>query len=370
MIPQVKPYFDKHELKNIKRCLKDKWITEGHFAKEFRDKIQELTKAKYVILAPNGTLALYLSMVALGIKKDDKAIVPDFTFNATASPLHFLGASPVFVDINRTLCIDPEKIESSIRMFKPTVKTIIPVHIFGISADMTPIMKIAKKHKLDVLEDAAQGLGVTYDTLNKHVGTIGDIGIISFFTDKTITTGEGACILTNNDELNEKLTSLRNQGRETSGSFLHPSLGMNFRMTDLQCAIGCAQMDKFEEIKQKKLENYFFYLDYLEDLDKQELNIMKPPYYSNNVPFRVAIRFKDEQTRLKVQQNLERNGVQTRQFFYPLHKQPCWAHLRYEDDFFEETISAYEQGLLFPVYPGLKKMEIEFTCMMIKEALR
>lgn len=359
-VPQLEPFIGKEELKNLKKVIDKKWITEGPFSKEFLDNIKDFTKAKYAVLANNGTLALFLGLLSLDIGEGDEVIVPDSTFNASASSIAFTGAKPVFVDIDEgNLNIDAKKIEKAIT--KKT-KAIMPVHIYGQSADMDTIVKIAKKHKLKIIEDAAESYGVFYK--GKHTGTIGDVGVISFFADKTITCGEGAVILTNNNKLYDKLRYLRNQGRLQSGSFIHPQLGMNFRMTDLQCAVGVAQLKKFKKIEKSKLKIYKLYRSLLKNTDG--LSFMEEVDYSNFVPFRVIIRVKKLD---KLIRYLEKNKIQTRGVFYPLHRQPCFSYLSYEPDDFPAANKAYSEGLCLPVFPGLTKNQIEYLCQKITECL-
>lgn len=366
-IPQVEPCIGREEKKNIKQVLKNKWLTEGRFAQEFIERIKGKTQAEYVVLAPNGTLAIYLALLACGIKRGDWVIGPDFTFNATASPLSFIGAVPQFVDVNaETLNIDPVDVEASI---DKKTKAIIPVHIFGQPANMDSIMDIAENHKLKVIEDAAQGIGSLYYSSkglrHRHVGTIGDIGIISFFADKTITTGEGACLLTNNQDIYAKLKMLRNQGRVNSGIFQHESLGMNLRMTDLQCAIGVAQIKKLRWIIKRKNMIYSQYINRLYD---EPLSFIQTRMADAVVPFRFPLRIQNGK-RLQVMQSLEKAGVQTRGFFYPLHRQPCWKHLLYDDICFENTNQAYDEGVCLPIYPTMRPYQVDYICDTILEAI-
>ena len=354
---QLEPYVGKEELENLKKVIDKRWLTEGVFSEEFLEIIKEFTKAKHAVLANNGTLALYLGLLSLGVGKGDEVIVPDFTFNASASSVAFTGAKPVFVDIDEdNLNIDVEKIEDAIT---EKTKAIMPVHIYGQAADMDPVVKLAKKHNLGIIEDAAETYGVFYK--EKHTGTIGDVGIISFFADKTVTCGEGAVILTNDDELYDKLRYLRNQGRLESGIFTHPQLGMNFRMTDLQCAVGVAQLKKFKEIEKKKIENYRLYQSLLKDLE--EISFVEEVDYSNFIPFRVPIKVKklDELT-----QYLEDNGIQSRGFFYPLHRQPCFNYLGYRENDFPITNEVHSNGLCLPVFPSLKREQISYVCQKIR----
>ena len=357
-VPQLEPYVGKEELENLIKVIDKKWLTEGIFSKEFLEIIRGFTHAKHAVLANNGTLALFLGLLSLDVGKGDEVIVPDFTFNASASSVAFTEAKPVFVDIDEgNLNIDVEKIEDAIT---EKTKAIMPVHIYGQAADMDPVIKLAEKCDLRVIEDAAETYGVFYK--EKHTGTIGDVGIISFFADKTVTSGEGAVILTNSDELYDKLGYLRNQGRLESGSFMHPQLGMNFRMTDLQCAVGVAQLKKFKEIEKKKIENYRLYQSLLKDLE--EVLFIEEVSHSNFVPFRVPIRVKNL---AKLNQYLEDNGIQTRGFFYPLHQQPCFNYLGYKENDFPVTNKVYSEGLCLPVFSGLKKEQIEYVCEKIKE---
>jgi len=357
-VSQLEPYFSGEEIENLKKVIENAWITEGPFSKEFIEQIKKFTGAKYAVLANNGTLALYLSLLALDLERDDEVIVADFSFNASASSVVFAGATPVFVDILESdLCIDPKKIEEAIT---EKTKAIMPVHVYGQSCDMDAIMEIAKKHDLKVLEDAAQGFGVFYK--GKHLGTIGNLGIISFFADKTITTGEGAVVLTNDEEIYEKLKMLRNQGRPHSGTFVHPALGMNFRMTDLQCAVGVAQVNKFKEIERLKLKHYNLYKELLKD--QKEIRFIEENDHSNIVPFRTNIRAEKLE---KLLDYLEKNGIQTRRFFYPLHRQPCYAYLGFKEGDLPVSNKAYEEGLSLPVFCNLKEEQIRYVCKTIKD---
>ena len=357
-ISQLIPYIGEEELKNLEKVIEKKWLTEGPFSEEFIGLIKEFTKSKYVLLASNGTLALFLSLLSLGVGSGDEVIVSDFTFIASAGSVSFTGATPVFVDVrDDNFNIDPDKIKEKITS---KTKAIMPVHIYGQAADMDPILEIAREYGLEVIEDAAQGFGVYYK--GKHTGTIGDIGMISFFADKTITTGEGAVVMTDNDEIFEKVRLIRNQGRATSGVFIHPVLGMNFRITDLQCAVGVAQIKKFDKIKELKIKNYNLYRRELSDI--KEIRFLKEVEYSNFVPFRANILVERKD---KLMEFLEASSIQTRGFFYPLHRQPCFSYLKYNKDEFPISNFAYENGLSLPVFCDLKETEIIYICKKIKE---
>ena len=356
-VPQLIPYVGEEELGNLRKAIETQWITEGPFAKQFLDMLKEFTGATFAVLANNGTLGLFLGLMALGIEEGDEVIVPDFTFIASGTSVVFAGGKPVFVDVDPGhYSINVEKIEDAIT---EKTKAIMPVHIYGQCADMDPILTIARKYSLKVIEDAAQSYGVFYK--GRHTGTIGDVGMISFFADKTVTTGEGAVVLTNDKKVYEKLRFLRNQGRHDSGSFVHPYLGMNFRMTDLQCTVGVAQLKRFKEIEDAKLSNFNLYKELLGDLE--QITFMNELPYCNFVPFRVPIRVK----RLAALMDFfEKKGIQPRGFFYPLHRQPCLAYLGYAEGEFPVSNMLFDEGAALPVYMGITQEQIRYVCKNIR----
>jgi perosamine synthetase len=356
-IQQIQPFFDQEEILNLERAIETGWVTEGPFSQQFLTSLKEFTGARYAVLANNGTLGLYLALLAIGAQKGDEVIVSDFTFNASASSIAFTGATPVFADIHSgTLQIDASKIE---KLITPRTKAIMPIHIYGQSCDMDPVIALAKKYNLKIVEDAAQGFGVFYK--GKHTGTMGDVGVISFFADKTITTGEGAVILTNNEDIFNKLKMLRNQGRPNSGTFIHPELGMNFRMTDLQCAVGVAQFKKFEKIREIKYKNYSQYEAALHNIP--EVEFVQQGSYTNFIPFRVNIKVP---RLVELIEYLEKNAIQTRRMFYPLHRQPCFSNLNYPENDFPIANDAYDRGISFPVHCRLKEEDIDYLCETVK----
>jgi len=362
-IQQFKPFTGTEEYENIKQCFDKNWITEGPLAKKFTDKLLSLLNVKYGVLAPNGTLSLYMSLLALGIKKGDEVLVPNFTFVATANAVIMTGAKPVFVDISEEdLHLDINKLEKQITK---RTKAIMPVHIYGMACDMDSILRIAKKYKLFVVEDAAQGIGVKWK--DKSVGTYGDLGSFSFFADKTITTGEGGFICTNSEELYTKLLYIRNQGRINRGSFIHPHIGFNFRMTDIQCAIGLTQLKKLDFIlndKKRILETY------KEGLNNN-IRILEPKKDSNHVPFRVSIILNENNEKLI--DYMKDKEIETRTFFYPLNQQPCFSQInkksftffRRKHDEFKTSNLMYLRGVCLPSYVGIEREKILFICNSI-----
>ena len=355
-IKQIEPYFDDDELQGAADAIKRGWLTEGPHAAEFLSAIKADTGARHAVLTPNGTLGLFLALLALDLPRDSEIMIPTFTFYASATAAVFAGLTPVFVDADAdTFNLDVDALES---LLTPRTTAVMPVHIYGHSAPLDQVVEFAARHGLAVLEDAAQAYGVTYQ--GRHAGTWGDLGMISFFADKTITTGEGGVVLTDNEELYEKLRLLRNQGRLHSGTFIHDSLGMNFRITDLQCAVGRAQLKKLPHIIAKKQENHARYVANLNDVRGIRWLQIQPG--STHVPFRFALL---SDHRDEVFAALEQHGVQTRSFFYPLHMQP--ALQKYAQGPLPVAEELYKKGICLPIHPGLTESDIDGICEVIRE---
>ncbi len=354
MLPQIEPWIDETELKEVTEVIKSTWITEGKKTEEFEGMMKQLTGAKHVIAYANGTLALYASLIAAGIKPGDEVLVPDLTFIASANSIIMAGAKPVFVDVDKkTFCIDAEMAEGKI-----TGKTmaIMPVHLYGQSADMDKVMPFAKRHGLKVIEDAAESIGAKFR--GKHTGTFGDIGIISFYGNKIVTTAEGAVVLTDDSKLAEKVYRLKNHGRKEKGVFIHEQIGYNFSFTDVLAAIGVAQLKKFPKIAKRKNELRRLYEEQLKDV--------------------IEFTYVDERTSLvhwfvnvladdagKLAEFLKTKGIQTRRFFYPLHMQPCYSGMRQEGPF-GNTEYAYQHGLSLPSSVTLKDEQVVEVCRAIR----
>ena len=364
-IDQFQPYLDESDFLALKESFDTKWITEGPKSKEFSEKLCNLIGAKHGVFASNGTIALYLGLRAVGVGRGDEVIVPNFTFIASANAVEMCGAKPVFVDINKDLQIN---VKDCNRVLNRKTKAIMPVHVFGMSANMGEVMKFANKNNLKVVEDAAQGIGITWN--DKHVGSFGDVGCFSFFADKTITTGEGGFVVTNDDKIYENMLYLRNQGRLKRGSFVHPQIGYNFRLTDIQSSLGLNQLRKLKTIIKKKINILDHYKKRFSDLESVE--IIESDVRSNHIPFRVVIKCKHNVEDLM--KHLKESGVEIRNVFYPLHKQPCyknngkkWLFFNKNDDkFFKESINAYETCLCLPSFPDLKVKQINYVCKIIR----
>ncbi|MFC1571235.1 DegT/DnrJ/EryC1/StrS family aminotransferase [Candidatus Margulisiibacteriota bacterium] len=361
-VPQFAPYIGEEEYAAIKSCFTDNWITEGPKAKEFNSMLCKLIGVKYGVFAPNGTLSIYLGLRAMGICSGDEVLVPDFTFIGSATAVEMAGATPVFVDVNKhNFQINSKACKK--KLSKKT-KAVMPVHIYGMSANMDEVMSFASENNLMVIEDAAQAIGVSYK--GKHCGSFGKVSSFSFFADKTITTGEGGFVATNDKDVYENLLYLRNQGRLNRGSFIHPKIGYNFRMTDIQIAVGIVQLNKLPIIKEKKLLILEKYKKALAGIEQVAMITLEDG--STYVPFRIALICEKAHALMAF---LEKNGVQSRSFFYPLHKQPCFQYLAaaqsLADKDFPHAVGGYDQGVCLPSFVSISDEQINYVCGAIKE---
>tara|TARA_X000001382_G_C3160365_1_gene176030 strand:+ start:134 stop:1285 length:1152 start_codon:yes stop_codon:yes gene_type:complete len=364
-VPQFMPYVDMEDYEALRQSFEMNWITEGPKSKEFDERLRSMTNTSYGSFAPNGTLALYLALRAAGIGKGDEVIVPDFTFIATANAVEMTGATPVFADIDKdTFQLDPD---SCVKLITRRTKAIMPAHLYGFCCDMDKVRSFAEKYKLIFIEDSAQALGIEWK--GQPCGSFGDISCFSFFADKTITTAEGGYVTTNNEKFAESLKYLRNQGRLDRGSFIHPEIGYNFRMTDLQTSLGLSQLNKFDRIVDLKRKVHAMYTEMLCDVD--EVEVVQPnENITSFIPFRVVLQVKEESSE-KLMSFMSEQEIEPRTFFYPLHMQPCFKryikHRRYRKYSFDNTVTAYNKGVCLPSYAALEPDQVQHVCDTIKK---
>jgi len=325
------------------------YVVENTATKQFEKMVRDYTNSRHAVSMTNGTVGLYCCLKALGIGNGDEVIVPDMTFVATANAVIMAGGTPVFVDVvSSNFCISPEEIVKNIT---PRTKAIIPVHLYGQAANMDAIMEIAKQHQLHVIEDAAQSIGVLYN--KKHTGTIGDCGVFSFYSNKTITTGEGGIITTQNDVLRDKCYRLKNHGRSVKGIFVHDEIGFNFSFTEMQAALGISQMRKLPAVIAKKQRIYDLYRDRLSCIDNKMIPI---PIATGVSPVHWFTSFLT-QDKESLMDFMKKRGVQTRLFFYPLHMQPCYANTPYHQGEYPNSKQAYDMGISLPSSYGLSESD-------------
>lgn len=357
-IPQFKSNIDKIDYQHLEKVFENNYVAEGPFSKEFHVKLLEIINADYGCFASNGTLALYLALKALEIGPGDEVVVQNTTFIASANAVEMTGAKPVFVDV-----LDYDDLSLDLAKVKITEKTkaIMVAHLFGTACtNIEMIRRFCDDHNLYLVEDAAQALGIKSN--EKHCGTFGHIGTFSFYADKTITTGEGGFVVTNEESLHKRMLYLRNQGRIKSGTFIHPEIGYNFRITDMQGALGLSQLKKLDHIIKEKLEIRNLYKEYLNN----HVHFLKIRDDFTYIPFRVVIFTESAHDVMKFMSD---RGIEARTVFYPLHSQPCYEYLNCSDDDYKNSMDCYEKGICLPTWVGLSKKEIQYVCDIVKEAI-
>lgn len=343
----------------IKRVLNSSNFILGREIEEFEKEIAKFSGVKYAIGVNSGTDALFLSLKALGIGPRDEVITTPFTFISTAEVIANLGAKPVFVDIEpKTFNIDPEKIEEKI---SKKTRAIIPVHLFGQMADMNEIMKIAKKYKLKVIEDAAQAIGATYK--GKKADSVGDIGCISFFPTKNLGAyGDGGMVVTNNRKLADKIRLLRNHGSSPKEKYLNLVLGTNSRLDALQAAILRVKLKYLSKWNKERAKKAEFYSQKLKKIRDIVTPFIAPE--RTHIFHQYTIRTKERNELIAY---LKNQGILTMIYYpLPLHLQPAFKYLGYKEGDFPETEKAAKEVLSLPIYPELLRNDQKFIIKKIK----
>ncbi len=351
MIPQIQPWIDHEELEAITKVINSTQITEGLETKLFEDLTKELTGSQFAIAYSNGTNALFAALVVVGVGPGDEVIVPNLTFIASANAVIMAGATPVFADV------DIDTFNLSLATLLPCVtektRAVIPVHLYGQAADMDPIMQFCTERGILVVEDAAQGVGVQYK--NNHVGSIGDMGILSYYGNKTITCGEGGIVLTNQIELANKVYAFKNHGRMKKGIFTHDTIGFNFAFTEMQAAIGIAQMGKLKRILNRKNQILDFYREALAGVSEIKWPTIAPET-TTYVPWFSSIQVEDPAA---LASHLSNHEIGSRRFFLPLHLQPCYqGRFQFRSDF-RNSMHAYDTSLSLPSSYEITAQELE-----------
>lgn len=359
--PVYQPSLTGNEKKYVNECLDSTWISsKGHFINEFEKAFASYIKTQYATGVCNGTVAIHLALLALGIKPDDEVIVPTFTYIASANPIVQIGATPVFVDSEPdSWQMSPSDIEKKITS---KTKAIMVVHLYGHPCNMDKIMQIAKKHGLFVIEDCAEAIGTKYK--GQHVGTFGDVATFSFFGNKTITCGEGGMVVTNDPTIYDRLVHFRGQGLAKYREYWHDVLGYNYRMTNIQAAIGLAQLEQVETFLAKKQQIAKWYN---ENLKKAPVDFHNPVGDVFHSFWMCSIMVEKECLRDKLREFLKNAGIETRPTFYPIHTMPIYSQ-QFAMHHVAENLAS--RGINLPSYPGLEKEDIDYICEKIIQGLK
>lgn len=364
-IPILSPSLNGNELNYLNDCISTNWISsKGKYVSKFENIFEVLHPNYYALAVSNGTTALHLALVALGIKEGDEVIIPDSTFAATINAVLYCNATPVICEINNeTWCIDENEIKS---LITSKTKAIIPVHLYGLPANMKEIMKIANNSNLFVLEDCAEAIGSKID--DKRVGTFGDCSTFSFYGNKTITTGEGGMVLFKNKKHFELGKLLRDHGMSNNKRYWHEIVGFNYRMTNLQAAVGVAQMERFEEIINKKREIFNFYNINLLNLK----GISKMPFNSNNLynsSWLYTLILDSSINRDKLIHKLNQLGIELRPSFCSLSEMPPYRNFRKSLNL-KNSYLLSKKGVSLPSSIMLNKIQLQFIVQSFANVLK
>jgi len=370
MIPVCKPWLPGKEKEYVNQAVETNWISSsGEFIEKFEKEFANYCGSKYGVCCSSGLAALHLACVSIGLKKGDEVIVPTFTMAASINAIIFTGATPVLVDSdNETYNIDVNQIEKKIT---PKTRAIMPVHIYGHPCDMDPIKELVKKYNLVIIEDAAEAHGAEYN--GQKVGTFGKIGCFSFYANKILTTGEGGMCITDDFELAEKMKRLRNHSFDVP-RFIHNEVGFNYRLTNIQAAIGCAQTENAEMLVEARRLVGLKYNNYLRGIKGIILPIEKE--YAKNVYWMYGVVLTEEikMSKEEVMEKLKERGIETRSFFIPMHKQPAYYNKTVENspECTEEfPVADYisKRGFYLPSSSDITDGEIKIISETLKEIL-
>lgn len=358
-IPVYQPSFDGNEKAYVAECLESSWISSrGKYISQFEKDFASYLDTNYATSVSNGTVALHLALATLGIGPGDEVIVPTLTYIATVNAIAYVGATPVFVDSKiGSWNIDPDLIVAKL---SSKTKAILAVHLYGAPCEMDSIVSICKRHQLFLIEDAAEAFGSKYH--GRYAGTFGDISTFSFFGNKTITTGEGGMVVSNQKEIIDRAAHLKSQAVSPDREYWHNEIGYNFRMTNICAAIGVAQLEYADEILQKKRQLAEWYRA---DLADTSLVFQTENADELNSYWMVSILAADKNERDSIRRHLKSNEIETRPLFHPAHMMPAFR----TDDPYPIAESLSCRGLNLPSYPGLTRDQVSYICSNIIQSI-
>lgn len=356
--PVYRPQIGEIEKRYVNECLDSTWVSsKGKFIAQFEDEFSRYLGIRHAASVCNGTVALHVALVALGIGAEDEVLVPTLTYIASVNAIAYTGATPVFVEAQADHWqMDPNDVEARIT---PRTRAIMVVHLYGHPCDMHALRSIADRHRLLLIEDCAEAIGAAFD--GAKVGTLGDVACFSFFGNKTITTGEGGMVVTNDVALDREVRRLKGQGLADQREYWHDRIGFNYRMTNICAAIGVAQMQKIDAIVERKQALAETYMQVLDDCPVEIHPAIGPVRHSY---WMVSILVPQANQRDTLRQYLAEKGIETRPLFYPIHTLPIYPGQ--PGDFpVAEDIAA--RGLNLPSYPDLRDAEVLEIGNAVKE---
>mgnify|MGYP001204244396 FL=1 len=359
MIKLYEPKIYKEDIELVKKTLEEGWISgNSPIVKDFENKLKEFNDVEHCLVTSSGTTALHLALLGCGLKKDDEVIMPTLSYIATANAVSYFGGKPIFVDVNKNdFQINIEKIEEKIT---EKTKAIMPVHLYGGVPNLDSIEEISKKYNLKIIHDSAEALGSLYK--DKQSASFQDVGIISFFPNKVITTGEGGAILTNNKSIYDLSLKLRSQGLVENTDYIHDVIGYNYRISALSAALGYNQINKVSSHVKVKAKIFNTYKSELESYNisfQSSDKEVSPSYWLTVALFPEKIDI-DE-----IQKFLKNEKIETRRVFYPLHLQT--PYLGNEEKNLEISEEIYRSGLCLPTYPDLAENDLSYIIEKIQK---
>ena len=355
-IPIYQPSLSGNEKKYVLDCLDSTWISsKGKYIPLFENSFSEFLGIKHAATVSNGTVALHLALLALGVGEGDEVIVPTLTYISSVNAITYTGATPVFVDsLQGTWQMDPEDVKNKVT---EKTKAVMVVHLYGHPCDMDSLTAIAKKHNLFLIEDCAEAIGSKYK--GKNVGTFGDIATFSFFGNKMITTGEGGMVTSNDETLHDRVVHFKGQGLAKHREYWHDVVGYNYRMTNVCAAIGLAQLEQVNNFIERKQEIAKRYKEAFQN-SNIEFHQSHPDVY--HTYWMCSILVPDADQRDKLREHLRLNGIETRPLFYPVHTMPMYSNK------FQRLVVAEDlawRGINLPSYPDLKEEQIKYISNLI-----
>jgi len=367
-IPVAGPWITQKEIDYVSDAVSNAWYSNANFyQKQFEKAFAEYLGVKYAVSLPSCTSAIHLSLLALGIGKGDEVIVPDITWIATSAPITYVGAIPVFADIDEnTWCLSAQSFEKCITS---KTKAVIPVDLYGNMPDMNAIKSIAKKHNIGIIEDAAEAIGSEYR--GKKAGSFGDTGVFSFHGSKTLTTGEGGMLVTNREDIYKRVLFLRDHGRQPGDKlFCNTEVAYKYKMSSLQAALGLAQLERIDELIERKRDIFGWYHSELENLKGIRLNFEPPQtkntYWMITVIIDKILGLKKEELMAK----MDSKNIDCRPFFYPLSSLPAYKHFNGIKKAKQQNIVSYEispYGINLPSALSVTQDQIISVCNSLKE---
>jgi perosamine synthetase len=370
-VPLSSPDIIEKDIDAVVGVMKTRYLSIGPKVMEFEKRMESFIRVKYAVAVNSGTSALHLIIRGLGIGEGDKVITTPFSFIASSNCILFERARPLFVDIEEdTLNLDADKVEEKLDSLSgeelAKVKALVVVDAFGQPADWDRFKEIGKKYNLKLIEDSAEALGSEYK--GRKCGSFSEAGVFAFYPNKQITTGEGGVLVTDNKELSKLARSMRNQGRGESGEWLdHERLGYNYRMDELSAALGCSQMERIEEILDKRTKIAEMYGKKLEEVEEVQVPFIAP-YVSRMSWFVYVIRLKRGIDRNRLIKYLNEEGVQCKPYFTPIHLQPFYRKMfGYKEGNFPITEDVTERTIALPFFNNLKEEQVDYVVEKIKE---